>query len=244
MKDWVRPFLIEKLKEALKDMEEGKEKEEWIKLKIENEIDDEDSARIELVDHINHNFGYGIGGYNWEFTEIFGSVLADLPEEVFKKIQGMKGVYFIFTPNPGAEVKTPVSDVRKGSQLRIVNFPYQSIFMPTMALRGEVVHELAHVYQEHAGGSSDKIEDKTDELAKSWGFEKEIKALREWEIREEESTMKIRNRECSKCGQKFVVGGIERFGEDYVPPQGLTLVVLSKYLDSELYCPLCGGQMK
>ena len=44
-------------------------------------------------------------------------------------------------------------------------------------LRGEVVHEIAHVFLEHdLRKNPDNIEDEADQTARNWGFDAEIKA--------------------------------------------------------------------
>jgi hypothetical protein len=51
--------------------------------------------------------------------------------------------------------------------------------MPPEALRGQIVRELIYVYHENEF-SVREIIDKTDEIARTWGFEDEIKALRDY----------------------------------------------------------------
>ncbi len=175
MKEWVMPFFLQLQK-----------RRKYREYKEEKDIPDV-AVFYALVDQLECDFGGGIGGdVDW-FTSLFGSVLADLPEEVFKKIQGMRrNVFFIFTPFPGAEVKIfQMEDRKLEGTLRIVNFPYDSIFMPPVACRGQIAHELAHIFLEHGCGNEEKqneedIEDQTDATAKEWGFEKEIGELRDY----------------------------------------------------------------
>jgi hypothetical protein len=113
------------------------------------------------------------------FKECFSSVLADLPEEVFDKLQSLKGLFFIFIP--GAEEKTIEikRTLNTGGMLRIISFPYDDNFSLDEK-RGEIVHELAHVYLENTYGGVKKIELKADAIAIQWGFKKEIKAKKAW----------------------------------------------------------------
>lgn len=193
MKDWVRPYLLKALTKSInriskqRNWHSEEEKKEWIELKsteFEEMINNEREVFFRLSGSLQCDFGIGLGE-NLIFAEIFGSVLAELPEEVFKKLCGMKALFFIFTPFPGAEVKiiNLEKGIRKGETLRIVNFPYASIFNPPLVTRGGIVHELAHVFLEHdyvENPDPDKWEDEADELPKKWGFEKEIKAMRDY----------------------------------------------------------------
>ena len=62
----------------------------------------------------------------------------------------------------------------------IVTIPYVSVFEPTIVTLGEIAHELAHVYAGRTHGGDD-IEKEADEIAKSWGFNNAIEALRDYE---------------------------------------------------------------
>jgi hypothetical protein len=78
-----------------------------------------------------------------------------------------------FTPNPGAQVKGfPLEEDITDEWLKIVTFTFASIHMPTDALRGEIVHELAPVYLGHTPMSEGQ-EEEADNLVKEWGFEAE-----------------------------------------------------------------------
>ena len=113
------------------------------------------------------------------FKECFNSVLADLPEEVFDKLQSLKGLFFIFIP--GAEEKTIETKrtLNTGGMLRIISFPYEDDCDLDIK-RGEIAHELAHVYLENTYGGVKEIELKADAIAIQWGFKKEIKAKKAW----------------------------------------------------------------
>ncbi len=123
MKDWVKPFLNQYCR-CLNECNEY-------------------SFYWELMGFLKHDFvninesDQDIVEKSNSFTIVFGSVLADLDEEVFKQLWKMKNLFFIFTPCPGPEVKLfqLENDLRKGD-LIIVNFPYSSIDHPPKTIRG------------------------------------------------------------------------------------------------------------
>jgi len=190
MKDWVRPYIMDQLR---KTWIEGGYKNDDIEKISElkaKEISYDESVFCYLTEELNCEFWMGgIGGDYQLFTEIFGSVLADLPQNVFEKISTMKNVFYIFTPQPGAEVKILrfEHDIMAGETIKIVNFPYTDLFNPLRVLRGEIAHEIAHIYAEHDfvqlmnGKTHEDQEDEADQLAMEWGFKDEIKELREFE---------------------------------------------------------------
>ena len=169
---------------------------DWVKTFLNNQFIcmgevNEHNIYSELAYSLNIDFGkegYHIENQNviLDFIDIFGSVLADLPENVFKKLYEMKNLFFIFTPCPMSEVKVfkLKKDMKEKESLTIVNFPYTSYNVPVegfenfskkQLIRGEIVHEIAHVYK-GCEIRSPEIEFETDEIAKSWGFKKEIEA--------------------------------------------------------------------
>jgi hypothetical protein len=162
MRDWVKPFLLQR------------------KPLNPERLENENVVYYELADCLKYDFG---AGHEWPINtliETFGSVLAELPEEVFNKIYRIENLFFIFSPLPGPEIKIfhLKNDLRAGP-LRIVNFPFDSALMPVKALKGEMAHELAHIYKEHEI-TSEEIEDEANGIAKSWGLEEEIKAFKEY----------------------------------------------------------------
>ena len=171
MKDWVKPYLQKKYRGTIR------QNEKW----------EGRSAYYELTDEFEHNFGYGIGGDADWMISCFGSVLADLPKGAFDKIRRTKNLIFLFTPNPGAEVKQihPEKTIKAGDLLQIVTFPYGMVSYPPGAARGSIVHELAHIYLGHTPACEtpegyEEREDKADEITKGWGFEEEIQAIKEY----------------------------------------------------------------
>jgi len=183
--NWVKPYLIKELRDKISRFSKQPEeiKRKWIRLRSKD-FKDQNVVFMHLIDSLQHEFGGGLGRDSQRFSESFGSVLADLPEDVFRDLCATKNVFFIFTPFQGAEVKILRSEsgIKKDQTFRIVNFPYASIFMPHSALRGEVAHELAHVLLTHESVSRDldKMEDEADRVASNWGFRNEINALRDY----------------------------------------------------------------
>ncbi len=187
MKDWVRLYLLEKHTELLAELDYDESKKKISTEYKIKELEHEEAVYCDLADLFNTHFGIGgMGGPSYSFTVRFGSVLADLPQEAFVKLCGMKNLVFTFNANPGAEVKQFNFEhdihIPAGEMLQVVVFPYENEFMYFGAARGEIVHELAHLYLEHTATiEHEKQEDETDNLAREWGFEKEIEALREYE---------------------------------------------------------------
>jgi hypothetical protein len=176
MKDWVRSFLIQEFIDSLGGpgkSEEGREKK--IKQKTK-ELENSELAYEELANLMQCDFGNAPAGESSVFSAIFGSVLADLPEDVFKKLSEMKNVLYIFTPFPWAEVKIfDLSASIKEGQIRIVNFPNNSLDMTQKALKGEIAYGLARVLS----GLKGSEDESADETLRNWGFEKELKALKD-----------------------------------------------------------------
>lgn len=173
MRRWVKPFLREMLNQRYHKWPDRKKK-------IEGEIGFEYGIWHGLTDCFIYNFGVGLGTEDF-LIGAFGSVLSDIPKKVFEELRRKQNVFYIHTPNDGAEVKVYWLDkgIRKGERLSIVNFPYISEFMPSLAVRGEIVHELAHIYREDPYNTFEN-DVKTDKLAQKWGFQKEIKAMRDY----------------------------------------------------------------
>lgn len=192
MKDWVKPFLLKESQRFMNEMGFKEDIRQFTITNFEREIASDEGIWNILSEHLNCHFG--IGAMNpdilW-FTCAFGSVLADLPEEVFLKIRSMKNVFYTFTPNPGAEVKHFVFDeddrIENWDRIIVVTFPYEVSFMPPITAKGTIVHELAHVYAHpDQAVSNEKMEDEADQLPIDWGFEEEIKAMRDYYMEERE----------------------------------------------------------
>jgi len=212
MKDWVKPFLAEQYRRILVEAgRDDKGVEEALRLKSRNY-----ENPFDLTLYVQTDFGIDLGGDASCFTEVFAFVLGDLPKEAFDRIRSADAFY-IFTPNPGAEVKVFAirEPLGEGHTIRIVNFPYSLLLdRSAMALQGTIAHELAHVYLEH-NLSPDRApevrEDEADQLAISWGFREGIETLRR-EQEAEQQTWKCpkckvdyhgKVRFCMDCGQEL-----------------------------------------
>jgi hypothetical protein len=105
MKEWVKPYLFKNLMNMFYKISKqpAELKAKWIELKPK-EFEEPESVFCDLTDFLQRDFGYGLAE-NLTFKKIFGSVLADLPFEVFEKLCGMKNVFFIYSPMQGSELK-------------------------------------------------------------------------------------------------------------------------------------------
>lgn len=188
MKDWVKPYLMRGKAKAGPDgqFKDPSRKEDIVEDES-MELENEEGVYDELAHHLNVHFGArGVGRDRGFFSQVFGSVLADLPWEVFNELCEMKNLFFTFTRNPGAEVKQFIleHDVKAGQKLQIVTFPYGSILLPKIdAVKGQIARELACVWAECGGCGREEMEQQVDEIVRMWGFEKEVKVLRHYEAK-------------------------------------------------------------
>lgn len=189
MKDWVKPYLMRDKDEANSDMQLEDPSEEEILMHESNEIKNKETMYHEIAHCLNIHFGAsGVGGDRDFFTQVFGSVLADLPWEVFKQLSEIQNLFFTFTRHPGAEAKQFIleHDLKAGQKLQIVTFPYACILLSMMdAIEGQIAFQLAYVWAECNGHRTDEFEQKVEEIVRSWGFEKQINALRRCEAKTE-----------------------------------------------------------
>jgi len=178
MREWVKPYVLQRTAEDLADSSKDEsEKREWMTLKSKM-LEDEEILYHELISCLNCHLSRELGEPDEFFYHVFGSVLADLPEKVFKRLCSMKNLFFVHTPNPRAETKVmALKNHITEQKLQVVVFPYDSGFLPSMALRGEIVRELVHVHT----GLVDLTEqgDQIELIAREWGFGEEIRAASE-----------------------------------------------------------------
>ena len=180
MKDWAKPYVLQRTAETLAEsVKDEAEREQWLVLKSKV-LEDEEVVYDELTSCLNCQFGNEVGDPQDFFYRVFGSVLADLPEEVFKTLCGIKNLFFLFSPKPRAETKTfeLKNDIKEGELLQVVVFPSASGSLPQMVLRGEIVRELVQAYT--SLGIIIEGKDRIDSIAIGWGFREEIKAVREY----------------------------------------------------------------
>jgi hypothetical protein len=179
MKDWVKHFLTGKLyKEARAKWGKNQptdSKKEMVTMELERLMASETGIYYALIECLQCYFGEEIDpNVAATFSQLFGSVLVDLPEEVFIKISKMGNLFFLFNPirqTWAAQFKIKEA-LPVGEVLKIVNYFYQTPYMPKKAAIGEVVQGLVMAYSDE-----DLTEDKMFESAKNWGFGEEMKEL-------------------------------------------------------------------
>ncbi|NIS71277.1 MAG: hypothetical protein GTO12_20755 [Proteobacteria bacterium] len=179
MKDWVKPYILQETGRHLDGFVKNRlEREQWLALKSKA-LENTEILFHELTSCLNCHFGREPGDPQVFFYKVFGSVLADLPEEVFEKLSCMKNLFFTHNPNPGGEAKIFElgDDILQGNQ-EIVTFSYDSGFLPPKVLRGEIVQKFLQIY---TGRSNVYEQDpQIHSIAIEWGFGEEIKAVRKY----------------------------------------------------------------
>jgi len=179
MKDWVKHFLTGKLyKEARAKWGKNQptdSKKEMVTMELERLMASETGIYYALIECLQCYFGEEIDpNVAATFSQLFGSVLVDLPEEVFSKISKMKNLFFLFNPirqTWAAQFKLKEA-IPEGENLKIVNYFYQTPYMPRKAARGEIVQGLIIAYSDEG-----LTEERMYEIAKNWGFGEEIREL-------------------------------------------------------------------
>lgn len=189
MRDWVKLYLLEEVEKTNGGHRIGREQAEYGMNQIKGELENDETVFNRLADKLRTHFSaYGFASEGWAFKAAFGSILSDLPGEVFLQLVGMRHVFYTFTPNPGAEVKPFVLNDEENAgdwdRILVVPFPYAVYTMPPMARQGSTVHELPHVcVHSDKAASTDAMEDEADRVAGEWGFKEEIEAMREYGAR-------------------------------------------------------------
>ena len=179
MKDWVKTFLTSKLYREAKG-KWGKSlptdsKRELVTRELEKLTATETGIYYALIECLQCYFGEEADvNVAANFPQLFGSILTDLPEEVFSKLSRMKNVFFLFNPvrQTWAALFKLKEAIPEGETLKIVNYFYQTPYMPKKAAIGEIVQGLIMAYYDE-----DLSEDRMYEVAKNWGFGEEIKGL-------------------------------------------------------------------
>ena len=186
MKNWVRSYLLEEYERFFEQLGGDPDLNKAQMEEIAKMPEDDEEVYLELSCKVKIQFrDFVFGGKGWYVAAVFGSVLADLPKEVFMRIVERTNVVYTFTLNQRAEANTfkldGEEDVNQRGRNTVVTFPYQAVFMPIAALRGTIVHKLVHVYllsQEIA--SNDAMEAEADKVAREWGFQEETAAMRKY----------------------------------------------------------------
>ena len=187
MKAWVKEFLIERHDKLIKKIQESESSSiEWIKEDryfYSQSLDDEEYCFAELLDCLNCHFGIHSDTFEHIFRRHFVSVVAELPQKVLEHLCSMKNLFFTFESNPAPEIKFLYAkqDIKAGDRLYIVNFPFTTITMNDLALRGTIAHEIAHLYKHlDIPSPDDSVEDEADEISRKWGFDAEITAMKKY----------------------------------------------------------------
>jgi len=188
MKDWVIPFLMEEWEKAREEknpyLKPNLQEKELKKRELrESSLTNKTAVYRELIGYLN----FCVGGSDNAafFTDVFGSVLTNLPKDCFIKLRKMKSLFFFLPSGVGAEVKQIElkDDIKAGEILQAAIFPIEVVSRPTEVMRGVVAHELAHICLGHLADKPPYFEvreNQADDLAKDWGFKKEIEAMREY----------------------------------------------------------------
>ena len=178
MRDWVRPFLIQKAQDEL-EQELGLQVKEGWRERYASQLGQMTIVYHKLTTCLNTHFGLeGLDETKERILHAFGSVLASLPEDVFKKLYSNKNLFFSFALKPGAEVKEFYldHDIKAGEKVQVVTFPYVNEHMPPEALRGELVQGLIQINYGNKLNIKE-INEKMGDIAKDWGFEEELRAF-------------------------------------------------------------------
>jgi len=180
MKDWVKSFLTSKLYKERKH-KFGKDKDTaWKKEYIEGEFrarySTEEGICVGLAECLRlQMYGDENSVAVQTFIKLLGSVLGEVPEEVFRKIVTVENVFFGY--NPLRQTSAWKFDIPcgnpQGGEVRFINFFYETPFMPPAAAKGEIVVGLMYsVWDKNDPVTEDDIK----RAGKDWGFTKEIDA--------------------------------------------------------------------
>jgi hypothetical protein len=167
IKEWVRPFIKEQMKDSFT---------EEFPASIIDELDAPGTCLA--MTRFFRVFDM-TGVMKDEYLIPIGEVFCRLPKQVFLQLCEAN-LLFLVPSFAGA------SALKMDSSLTVIVIPLMSFDRPEDNLVGEIIHELAHIYAGHLVLNQDELTDEhekeADEIAKSWGFKTEIDALNE-EIR-------------------------------------------------------------
>lgn len=168
IREWVRTFIKEKLKDSFT---------EEYPASIIDEVDD--SSICEAMVQFFRVLDMTKALKEEEYLIPIGEVFCRLPKQVFLEFLGYN-LLFLLPSFAGA------SAMKMDDSLTVVVIPLKSFERSRVVLVGEIVHELAHIYAGHVDLEQDELADEheieADEVAVTWGFEAEIRAMNE-EIR-------------------------------------------------------------
>jgi hypothetical protein len=119
---------------------------------------------------------------NIRLIELFGSIISDLPEEVFCQLLAMRNLFFSFTESLAF---VQGFDFVEGTPGIFCAFSERLLNLSDTCVRGGIIHELSHIvlghYSREAQSLSLKseLENQANEKAVSMGFEYEILKINE-----------------------------------------------------------------
>lgn len=152
MRDWTFLYL-------------GGDKEPWVDLRIPAFV----YERLAKLFRI----GFSV---NERKREIFGSVISDLPFEVFQDLRSLN-LIFEWPDRNISSVKS--YSLNENSKIIVALFPDSISEFGYLTQRGSIVHEIAHIirkdYELHS--TFTEREKAVDDLMRKWGFVDELKFI-------------------------------------------------------------------
>jgi hypothetical protein len=118
---------------------------------------------------------------NVRLCELFGSVLADLPIEVFADLLNTRNLFFFWS---GSLAMVQAVNFTEGKPAIFCYFSDRLLQKSDSIVRGAIAHELSHIISRHYEDEVQQLqtvgamEDEADQRAIEWGFEFEIRAVR------------------------------------------------------------------
>ncbi|MFX0199166.1 MAG: hypothetical protein ACFFCW_23835 [Candidatus Hodarchaeota archaeon] len=174
IKEWVRPFIKEQLKDSFTS-----EYPPAI-------IDGLDASSICVAMVRFFKVFDMTGGLKNEYLIPIGEVFCRLPKQVFLEFYE-DNLLFLVPSFAGA------STLRMDESLIVIVIPLMSLGRSKSVVIGEIVHELAHIYAGHIHLDQDELtnqhEKEADKIATAWGFKNEIRAMNK-EIQSIKQTIK------------------------------------------------------
>lgn len=166
MKDWVLPFLREK----------GDSTISIEQLEMDLSTPTFCFRRLSKCFNINST--------NFRLVELFGSVLADLPEDVFQQLLCTRNLFFSFNDRIAFVQAMNLVEFERTAILCV--FSEELLKLNDSSVRGTISHELAHIILGHYKAEVQEMqtraamEGSADRLAEAWGFSYEILKIREY----------------------------------------------------------------
>ena len=177
-RDWVKPFLIRDRSIPYGEL-------------------NEDRIYAELTYYFKQSFsGIGWGLILW----VFGSVLAQLPKDVFDKFREMRNVFFVYTGVVNGSIKSFKRET-KGEWITIINFAFDPASTPIPLMRRIIAHELAHLYLHFKPNKDPKYGFCVNYRGVLRQLEAEMKVM-EWGFINDMEKSMYYDEDCIKCWKK------------------------------------------